>query len=143
MTTKVPSRQITSGAATLGQVLTADGVGGSFFQSVAAPVLSVFTVTTAQTYTPATTLTFPHGLGVRPKLFWCEAICKTAIGKLNVGDSFIVSGYGGFNGAANNTHGDVRANATNVYLDLSANWLYYNGTIVPPANVDIVAKILN
>lgn len=31
MTTKVPSRQITSGAATSGQVLTADGVGGVSF----------------------------------------------------------------------------------------------------------------
>ena len=34
MTTKVPTRQFTSGSATDGQVLTADGVGGAAFESL-------------------------------------------------------------------------------------------------------------
>lgn len=36
MTTKVPTRQITSGSATNGQVLTADGVGGASYTSLPA-----------------------------------------------------------------------------------------------------------
>lgn len=55
MTTKVPSRQITSGSATNGQVLTADGLGGASFKGT--PYFSQEVAISA-----GSVVSVPHGL---------------------------------------------------------------------------------
>lgn len=97
--------------------------------------------TSSQTsYSAGATVTFAHGLGAVPKLYFVKVVCLTAQGSLSIGDEFILSGYGGFNGAANATHGNVRANSTNVIVDVSVNGLYYGSTALTPANFALVAK---
>lgn len=90
---------------------------------------------TPQALAASGTRTFPHGLGVVPKTFGIVAQCNSADAGVSAGQRWIPNG----SGTTNPFNAFVRADATNIYVTVSSNGYYFNGTACVMAKHDTIA----
>lgn len=88
-----------------------------------------------QTITSGSTNTIAHGLGATPKLVLAFIECTSTQSPLTAGQFGLLIG---FNNAANNpNNATLRWDGTNVYVDVSANGIQFNGTNLTNSNFRI------